>query len=545
MSVPLPLAVRLVTGVSDRHVTAELRDLAFRTTAPGGFAAATLSLDRPLGIQPDEITYYGKLYIYDTRTGATVWEGRLEDPGRGARPDGQVWQLTAAGPAAHARDRTVPLIYVDHNLSSWQDADRATPGASAGVTDDPSSPGRQVLKFQFPEGLDIVANSRATMRYWPISYAGQKIARINYAWDAGATASCDLASLMRTAGGGTADTARTDAFNVAGGGGSAKVIASDWTAGRDTWDIRAIRTGGATTVGSDTLWAVAVNPTVLATLYDATGTEMLTGASYGADTYLSSQIVADLLGRLLPAYDGTNAAITAGSHAIDQMAYPDGVSPAQVLTDLMQLDAGYYWAAWESNAAGKYRFEWSVWPSVVRYEADATDGFDSPGSADGLYNAVRVRWRDPAGGLVRTNRRTQSVAELTAAGITREAIIDLGDDLASSANADRVGDNFLDDHEHPPNAGTLTVARPIMDLVTGHRVWPWEIRPGNLIRVRGVLPRVDSLNATARDGASVLRIVSNTYDTSRAAATLELDSYSATTARALADLRGRPATRRR
>jgi hypothetical protein len=51
---------------------------------------------------------------------------------------------------------------------------------------------------------------------------------------------------------------------------------------------------------------------------------------------------------------------------------------------------------------------------------------------------------------------------------------------------------------------------------------PWEIRPGNLIRVRGVLPNADSLNASTRDGVAVFRIAATEYRQSENAATLEL-----------------------
>jgi hypothetical protein len=66
-------------------------------------------------------------------------------------------------------------------------------------------------------------------------------------------------------------------------------------------------------------------------------------------------------------------------------------------------------------------------------------------------------------------------------------------------------------------------------------VMPWEIRPG-LIRVRGILPRIDALNASDRDGVTVFRIVSAEYRASDAAATLELDSYARTVPRMVADL---------
>jgi hypothetical protein len=202
------------------------------------------------------------------------------------------------------------------------------------------------------------------------------------------------------------------------------------------------------------------------------------------------------------------------------------------------------WRVWERNAAGKYRFEWVRVPGAVRYEADVTDGYSSQGSADGLYNAVTVRWRDGAG-RTRTTTRTSTVPQLDAAQLTRQGWIDLGDDVGSDAAAARAGDQWLAERQDPPNAGQLRIARPIVDLQTGRMVQPWEIRPG-LIRVRGILPRADALNATTRDGVAVMRIVASEYRASDGAAVLELDSYAPTTPRLIAQLiRTIPRWRRR
>jgi hypothetical protein len=323
------------------------------------------------------------------------------------------------------------------------------------------------------------------------------------------------------------------------------VIGTDWTAGRDVPEVRIQWTGAGTTINDDVTWGAWAGLVILATRYGVDGAELLTGASYGASTVLAHQAVADLLGRLLTQYDGVGATIANTSYAIEQLAYPDGVTPAKVLGDLMALEPAYYWAAWEPNTAGKYRFEWSAWPTSVRYEADLVDGYESQSSADGLYNAVRVRYLDESG-AVRTVRRTQSVPELTAAGITREGFLDLSDTTGSKTNAERAGDQWLADHLTPPNAGRLRIARPILDLAGGRMAHPWEIRPGALIRVRGIQPRPDALNppAQGRDGVTIFRIVSTEYRASDAAAVLELDSYSPTTARALADLARRTPPRR-
>ncbi|MGH6691351.1 MAG: hypothetical protein ACREF4_11825, partial [Gammaproteobacteria bacterium] len=112
--------------------------------------------------------------------------------------------------------------------------------------------------------------------------------------------------------------------------------------------------------------------------------------------------------------------------------------------------------------------------------------------------------------------------------------IDMGRTFGSLANATQVAALFQQGHRFPPNRGSLTVARPIYDADRGQMVAPWEIRPGYLIRVRGILASPDTLNATEPDGVTVFKIVGVDYDTASASATLELDSQPQTLSHLLA-----------
>ncbi|MFG3702376.1 hypothetical protein ACGF5C_31515 [Micromonospora sp. NPDC047620] len=541
MSLPIPLTVRLRTARADRHVTADARDLVMRWTDPGGYASCMVPLDRPLSLQPDEIGYYGQVTVYDARDGSVVWDGRMEDPGRSAR-DGQVWDLTAVGGQAHTRDRTVPLVYVDQTLSDAFRTLTNAPGATNSTGEDPGGSGKDSVILQFPEGQSVSTGSRVNVRFDALARAGMKLGRIDYAFDGGiADANYSVMAIAST-NGGASDIARDQPLSTGGGGSSARVVGTHWTNGRNTLDLRLQRSaGGAIKVADDLHWAAFMDLVVQAMRYNANGLEKTTG--YTSNTILASDVVADLLGRLLTDYDGTNAVIATTTHPIDQLAYPDGVTAAQVLDDLLRLEGGFTWRVWERAAAGKYRFEWVPLPSVVRYECDVVDGYDGQGSADGLYNMVTVRWRDSAG-RSRFTFRSSVVPELVAAGLNRQASIDLGSEVGSTAAAQRAGDQFLAEHQFAPNGGRLRIARPILDLQTGRMVQPWEIRPG-LIRVRGILPRVDALNASARDGVTVFRIVGGEYRASDGAATLDLDSYANTTPRLLSTLMRRMATFRR
>lgn len=550
MTVPVPLRVRLRSTRTERDITAEVRDLSFRWTDPGGYASCQVGLHRPLTLTPDEIAYYGQMVVYDARSGAVAWDGRLEDPGRSAGAEGQVWDLAATGGQAHTRDSTVPLIYVQKlGSGDFERAATNAPGGTVNGGDDPGGSGKDAMILQFPQGQGINTGSQVNARYSALARAGQKLGLIGYAWDGGSSDPNMLIRSVASTGGGVSDIPRSEAITTAGSAYATRVVSTNWTNGRDTLDLRYYRNaGGAYTVPSDLAWVSFFDMNVTAMRYNASGAELIgpgspSGFAGYSSTVLASDVVADLLGRILTQYDGAGATVSTTTHQIDQLAYPDGVNPDRVLTDLLLLEPGFTWRVWERNSAGKFRFEWVARPSSVRYEADTVDGYDSQGSSEGLYNAVSVRWRDSAG-RVQETIRTSTVPALAAAGLTRQAQIDLGSDVGSLANAQRAGDQFLAEHQYPPNAGRLRIARPIVDVQTGRMVQPWEIRPG-LIRVRGIQPRIDALNATARDGVTIFRIASHEYRVADGAATLELDSYARTTPRLIADLLRRPVITRR
>lgn len=537
MSLTIPLAVRLKTSRADQHITADLRDLSFRETAPGGYASARLSLNRPLNFQPDDVDYYAHVYVYDGRCGRTVWEGNIEDPHRTAGSSGQVWELMAVGPAGRVNDRTTPYIMVDRDLAAMKRYNVNLVAATDSVREDPSggNPGKQALVLQYPQGCTSFVGAEIRMRYNRIWDAGQKLARVDYQWTAGGT-DANFTTHFMTGSNGALTTQLRTATLVPSTGFSPKVVVTDWSNGHNTFDLHHENAGpGSGLVPNDGFWAAFMDIVILAMRYNADGSEKTSG--YSTNTVLASDVVADLVGRgYLPLFDGTNASIATTSFAIEQLAYPDGVTPGRVLDDLMKLETGYFWEARASNlTTGKYQFNWRAWPTTVRYEADVADGFDSPGRAADLFDKVRVRYTD-LNGEIKNVQRSQSVPALTAAGLSREAFIDLGTDTGTQANAVQAGDQFLAQHASPPNSGTLTVARRILDVQRGCMVQPWEVEAGNLIRVRGVRPTVDALNATARDGVTVFRIVAREYSAADATAHLELDSYAPSIERQLAEV---------
>lgn len=532
----VPLTVRLKTAKADRFITRDVSELRFASAIPGGFTHLTIDLHRPLSLDPDEIQWYGTVYVYDGRSGAVVWQGRLEDPGRGAGPDGEIWQVNAVGPTAHARDITAPYIYVDQNLERWQEQAANNTGGQLekiGTTEEATA---GLLRASLANAEVAVIGWRKGWQYNSLRETGQHLARVSYAWDTGLS-QADWQVRMRF---GATDLTNLEDdvdWNTAGGTGGG-VITTDWATTAQLTGLSIERLVSAYTVANENAWATFSAIIVRGTVYTAAGTEDTAAASYSTDTILASQVVTDLLGRLLPKFDGPNATIATTSYAIKQLAYPDGANAAQIFDDLVVLEPGYFWAAWEDTVNGKALFEYPAWPTTVGLEASAKDGFDSPGSSSDLFNAVSVRWRDPLG-QIRRNRRTNTVQALTDAGLTREALIDLSDTMGNTVDADRAGDQFLLEHAAAPNAGTLTVQSPILSLTLGRMLDPWELvrhAPGKLIRVRDVKPRVDALNATSRDAVTIFKVVGAEYSARDNSCRLALDSQPKTMTRLLSNV---------
>lgn len=545
-SIPVPLSVRIKTARTDSNITNEVTDLVIRNAIPGGFSSATFTLSRKLNVAYDDLQYYANIYVYDSRNGGTVWEGRLEDPGREAGSDGEKWEITAVGTSAHARDRNLPLIYVDQVLDRWHRSRYSTalartetgeaPDTLTGLGTADDAPDALIVRAE--QGVTVSTSWQGDWIYRQILYSGQKISRIRADYVAEG-ASSNYKACIYARNGNTTSTYNIQQNWVT----TPDLIYSNYFTGMpfstDVVSFRATRNVSSTTAdGLATVYFY--NIVVRCALMDQYGT-LLQGTSvsdYTVNNVDPIQVVADLLGRVLNKYDGPNAVLIGSGVDIYQLAYPDGATPEDVFNDIMTYDPGFYWASWESNKnSGLWRFEYKPWPTTIRYEADTVDGFSAPASAGELYNRVHVRWRD-GNDRVKNMIRSQFVQQLSDAGLIREAYIDISNEMGDVNNAVYTGDNFLAEHKYPLNAGTLNIGRTIADNDTGRMVEPWELRSGNLIRVRGILPRRDSLNPTARDGVTVFKVLSVEYNASENVATLELDTFSRTVSRVLADLTG-------
>ena len=518
----LPLSVFIGTD----HYTHRQSGLTFRKEAVGGCVSIGTTLIHPL--DRTDIRHFDTVTVCDTRTADVIATAQVVDPGRSVSNEGQRWALTAQGPAVHAQDQQLPLVYITQSLESFRQVDRNNRGWSADVStkpDDSSDGAPDGLLFHAPEGTTATAGNSATLRFDLVRDCDQYLGRISFDVDGGSIDTDYDLKLQSSVDGAGGSVHYTFSLSTAASTGNAEVVSTDFANGRNVFSFFLTRSSGTGKPSTDNKWAFVYNLIVRTRLMDETGADITAGASYGNDYVLAHEVVKDLLGRCLPEFDGPDAEIDEGAaFHIDSLTYPDGVTPAQVLDDLMAFEKAY---RWHVTPAGQFR--WEPWPTMVRYEATLEDGGDFPAAGQTLYNEVRARYRDKRGRTRSVTRTAAGVGVddlyLAPAGKVRSALLDLGDEVGTNAGAGRRAENFLATHAAPANTGTLTIARPIRDLISGRMVDPWEIEPGELIRVNGVESYADALNADDRDGVAVFRIWAMDYASDSNAATLELDTY--------------------
>lgn len=524
-------AAPFAVSLAGERRTREVSGLEFRKEMIGGLAYVRVNLAEKLD-RIDRFAYFDEVKVYDTRTAATVASGNVAELGRSAGADGQRWDVAAFGPSQHADDIELPLIYVDRSISDgWRQVNRNNRGAQwsqSTLPSDDSNGSPESVVLNMPEGSTLGSGDSITVRNERLRECGQYLGRVSFSWDSGGPADSDYRLRLWTSADPSAVTDGSSSWsaNLDPSGGSASlVVTTDFTNGRNVADLIMDRQSGSGKPADDSKWFGVYDWTLRARLMDQDGSNITAGASYGNDYILAHEVVKDLLGRCLPEFDGAAAEVsTAGTHQFDSLAYPDGTTARQVLDDVMAAEPALRWYVDDED-----RFRWAAKPTTVRYVATMDDGGDFPSTIMDVYNVAVVRWRDKRG-RVRSTLRTAADAgvddlHLGPLGRTRQKIIDVGDEVGSTASAQRVADKFLEERAAPRNAGTLTVARRIQDLQTGRMVDPHEIQPGELIRVRGVESYADALNASGGDGQTVFRIFALTYSSDSTSAQLELDSY--------------------
>lgn len=519
-----PFTVLMLNGNRWSDITAQSRGLRFRETCPGGFHSASLSLSKRIAnLVADDP--FNRIFIVDSRNKSTVWEGRIEDLGRAVDADGQWREYTIIGSGGWAQSIKRPYVLLDRALESWEPVS-IMPYVKVELGADTDT-GNDALLYSIPQGTNTVINDRAHFRYRALEQAGHLFGGIAYTHDSGVISTAREVQFRYPSG--TLIATDTQSTTPATRGWE---VTTDFAVGAVTnlphIQFRVVTASTPTT--NPDVWSSVYNVVMKSLRKDATGANITTGADYVANNIQAEDVVNDLLGRWFSGvYDGANAAVsTAATHNIDQWAYLDGIGGADLLSDLMALEPGFFWEARDSGlTGGACSFAWSPWPTARTYHAEALN-IEAPMTYADVFNEVNVRYRND-GGFTRFVTDTQTV---TGMGFTRSDVVDLADELGSDANATRVADQFLLEHASPSNQGRLTVDRPIFNSASGRYEMPWEIRTGKLIEVGGITPSKDALNTTDRNAITVFRIVGKDVD-EYGVATLELDTYPRTVSQAL------------
>lgn len=481
MSSVCPLAVTLITDIRRQSVTPAVQSLSFRKTAPGGHADATVNLAIDRDRWPD-LGDNDRLAMSDRRTAAPVWDGYTSMPGTSdQRERGQSFDLSAKGGVDRLLDDRRALNYIDQEGTNWT-RPPIPPSRIAAWQQRPTTTAIGILDG-FGVGQAIATNDWAGMDY---DFAGtdMEFGAIGASLVCGTTDTAYQVFVVWSGGSGGPG-------SVGGATASTSAVAQNGYVNDGTFpdltDFRfaLYRVGPATNITSDDKWAHFSGIKMLGRRRDKFGTLLSGSSGMVRNTYvLASEVVADLIGRMLPWVDPNTATITATTGQIDQLAYRDAVSASQVLDDLTLWEPDMLHEVLHVGASGKHVFNYRHWPTTERYVISTRDGWTRSGSDQGLCNRLIVSYTDPDG-TSKTYTATASVPELDNVGRIRHATgIALPAGKGSAANAVAVGAAVLADINTAVASARLVVRRPVLDLLTGRMVQPWEIESGYLVRVR-------------------------------------------------------------
>lgn len=529
----------LVLRMGDQVITHLASNIQTKNIWQGGYASVTFNVKRKL----DQSLFdtFTDVMTYDPMTGEQTGGGRLLEQGRN---DDGTWSVTCLGEGlASMQDVTTPWFAIDQNLDNWRLSLRSTRRLDFNTSPYPSSstPDEPNLFMDPTDSVSIATNSQLVITNRIAEKCDMYYGAIIYRIKSGIT-TATWETRVRAYALDLSGWVGLDAvtWNTAITSSTAKVCGTDFTSCQ-VLGIQWVRTGSAATTGEDT-WSVVRDVYLRSQLYGPDGT-LNVGAGF-SDPYVSPQeVLTDWVVRYCPRLDVSTGTIDGSSTTqIEQLAYLDGIHGMQLADDVAALEPGFIWQVWDQDEDGTWPFYYVPLPTTVQYEASTDDGFTAPAPSTEIYDEVVVTGKTLSGRDTNL-MRTSTVPALDAAGIHRRITIPLGSEAWSTGAATKVGDEFLDEHAVAPNAGTVTIARKIYDAIAGRYVAPSHIRAGGLMRIRGIQPTPDTLNATGSDGVTVFRVVSATYDDDSGSCVCELDSYTLTESRAISEL-ARARTRR-
>jgi hypothetical protein len=519
---------------------------------PGGMISASFKVEYQIGVRSDIFMPYSRVYFFDKATGEIVFEGDMQHPGRASGDGGFSLDIIVKGGVDRLSDWSGPRIWVDRDMTAWIKTSNSVVATNVQPVEDRGGSGNDSLTLAFPSDQHVETNSRCEAGYYRIRESGQELGWFNYSWDGGHT-SGSPGWLVRSIATPPSTVVRSEILSVSGSGGSGAIVGGSLPTGSNVVFLQLIWTSGSSNTGSagaDIVWASIMTLVVICRLKNKTGA-FQPGSIPPYNDYLTAQyVVEDMLGTelLINDFDGANSIVDNGAgYGIRQLAYPDGVTPRQVFDELMKYEQDMTYLVGPSNPAnGKYHIDWIQRSETIRYQFYVwIDQYEAGAQEVDQYDVAIARWRSPTG-IIKQTVTTQSIPEMTAVGRSRRIYQDLSDTTSDSNNAAQANSILLNDHRFPTNGGKITVSREVVDMWTGRRVAPHQIKPGYVANIVGINPHRDALNSSPRNGSTICRIMANDYDTASNSASLDLDSepWSMFKAIARANKRDRPLQRR-
>lgn len=534
-----PHTVRLDGPTGTLMITRRCSDLQFRSDIEGGFAGGSFTLANK--ITSDELSQYEDVLIYDGRNGNQVGGGRILTPGRTADGSGQVAKVTFAPEGRSSLDDVEKgYVVIDGDESNFTVTSRTTRRLDASSAAPPASSSDDTALVLDPtDDKTIAINGELVMTNKLLLRTGQRLGGFAFTHKSGIAStnwrvrgraySDDLSGFV---------TPIDDAWDTSLSSRRKMTVNGDFS-NRSVPSVSWKRLVSTSTPDEDT-WSSVREPRLRAQLYGQNRAPITTG--YTNEFVYIHEVFVDWVAQYCPRLDIENASIAQGTFQFDQLAWPGGVKGSDVMKEMLDIEQGLRWGVYErSRTTGRYRTALEVLPTTVRYEMPINDGFDDASPASELCNVVYVHWVSSAGYDQVTRVPSTGTANVPGipAGVTKSRVVDLGSDIGSTNQAVARGQKELADRAYVPNGGTVTLggSRRIWDYTLQRDIAPWEIEPGHLCRLRGVVPRPDTLNpAGGRNGSTICRIVSMTWSDSRGAAVLELDSYTLTMRRKIVDI---------
>lgn len=529
--------VRLTEPNGSRMLTKHVTNLSFRSVDPGGFGSVAFDLSR--AIDARNFANFAEVAVFDASTGEQVGGGRLQNPGRSASSNGEVWNLSAIGEGiAHTQERKNPYILVDSRLDPWYTGSSTSTARTWDRGTAPNDDSKAGLRFTISAtSVGIGAYTNANM--YDVRRFKQEIGGFVYVHEEGRGSSNNrIQSTIRT----VSTSIPTDIF-VQSWSASVRTCAAekgtDWFTANNLWNIVYDRINSTLTVDSQQDWIIVYSAITLALRKGVDGADVVGGGAYTKGYVLAHEAVIDALARWCPRFDLANAQIaTTATHQHTSLVWPDGIDTYEMLDYLLSMEPGYTWAVYEKQPNGLYRFEWRERSNKVRYEIGESNTVDF-GLTGGQYDPLVRLWYTGTNLLDHYDAQSSEVENPYAAQNimpTDTRPIDLKNvghrewlvDAAALAAA------AVTDSQLAATSATVGVAGRILDNFTGRWVKPFQVMPGYLCRVAGVRVQTDTLNTGYQPDAAVFRVVTNDYSADSGTSKLELNSYTLDESRAIA-----------